>query len=58
MKVKYSAAIEQARELTLQNDYTIDVWMKVLNREARNEPELLRRTAIILAGLKESPTPS
>ena len=58
MKMDYSAAIEQARELTVQKGYTIDVFMLMLNREAHNEPEKLRRASAILAGLKDSPTQS
>ena len=48
----------EARELTCAKGYEPETFMRVLNREARNDPQRLRRAAAILAGLRDSPMQS
>ena len=55
--MEYQAAIQEARQLNAARGYDIQTWLLALNREARNDPERLRRVAVILAGLTDSPTP-
>jgi hypothetical protein len=49
----YTAAVQEACELTAQKGYDLQTWMIVLNRETGTDPDRLRRASAILSGVTD-----